>query len=330
MKKELNKIMLISVFEKINNFNEFIFAPLDNIIEKLPAADWAVDAVIDSFHMLPLLFLAFVLIEVMEFYFSDKIDKWVQNAKKSSVAVGALASILPQCGFSVIASSLYSRKLLTRGCLIAVYLGTSDESIPILLAYPEKAYLIIPIVGIKLFIAILAGYIIDFAGGSDDEAEVVAEEEQHQEVEVDENIEVHEEGCCNHDPETRNKKELFLHPILHTVNIFAFILVITLALNFILDNVSLSTWLTTSHKYLQCVIAAILGLIPNCAVSIAITMMLIKGSITFSAAMSGLLSNAGLGLLVLLRHNNFKDTIKIILTLLLISILTGFSIEFLI
>ena len=106
--------------------------------------------------MLPFLFVVFVLIEIIEFYFSDKIDNWVKNAKKSSVAVGALTSILPQCGFSVIASSLYTRKLLTRGCLIAVYLGTSDESIPILLAYPEKAHLIIPIVGIKLFVAIFS------------------------------------------------------------------------------------------------------------------------------------------------------------------------------
>lgn len=313
--------MLIEIFEKINRLNEFIFAPLDNFIEKMPIADWAADAIIDSFHMLPFLFVVFILIEIMEFYFSDKIDNWVKNAKKSSVAVGALASILPQCGFSVIASSLYSKKLLTRGCLIAVYLGTSDESIPILLAYPEKAHLIIPIVGIKLFVAILAGYFIDFALGK--------QEEEEDEESVEEEKEIHEEGCCNHNPETANKRELFLHPIMHTINIFAFILVITLVLNFALENVSISSWLHTSHKYLQCVIAAIVGLIPNCAVSIAITMMLIKGSITFSAAMSGLLSNAGLGLLVLLRHNEWKDTIKIILILLLISILVGFSIQFL-
>lgn len=313
--------MLIEIFEKINNFNQFIFAPLDKFIENLPIAEWAADAIIDSFHMLPLLFLAFALIEVLEFYFSDKIDNWVKTAKKSAVAVGALASILPQCGFSVIASSLYIRKLLTRGCLIAVYLGTSDESIPILLAYPEKAHLIIPIVGIKLFIAILAGYFIDFVG--------VNIEEEEEKEETTEEIEIHEEGCCNHNPETGNKKELILHPILHTVNIFAFILTITLLLNFIIENVSINSLLHTSHKYLQCVIASIIGLIPNCAVSIALTMMLIKGSITFSAAISGLLSNAGLGLLVLLRHNDFKDTIKIIFTLLFISIASGWSIQFL-
>lgn len=313
--------MLIEVFEKINSFNEFLFSPLDSIIKHLPLAEWAVDAVLDSLHMLPFLFVTFVFIEILEFYFSDKIDNWIKSAKKSSVLVGAIVSILPQCGFSVIASSLYSRKLLTRGCLIAVYLGTSDESIPILLAYPEKSYLIIPIVGLKLFAAIVAGYLIDIIGMKDGESDSAELQDIKEEI--------HEEGCCNHNPETGNKKELILHPILHTINIFGFILVITLLLNFVLENVSLNSWLYTSHKYLQCVVAAIIGLIPNCAVSIAITMMLIKGSITFSAAMSGLLSNAGLGLLVLLRHNDFKDTLKIIFILLLISIAAGFSIQFL-
>lgn len=312
--------MLIEILEKINKLNELIFTPIDNLVETLPLANWASDAIVDSLHMLPLLFLAFALIEVLEFYFSDKIDNWVKNAKKGAVAIGALASILPQCGFSVIASSLYSRKLLTQGCLIAVYLGTSDETIPILLAYPQKSYLIIPIIGIKLFVAVIAGYLIDYALGAQQDAEFSAEETP----------EIHEEGCCNHNPETTNKRELILHPILHTINIFAFILAITLILNFILENISLSSYLYTSHRYLQCIVAAIIGLIPNCAVSIAITMMLIKGTITFSAAMSGLLSNAGLGLLVLLRHNDLKDTGKIVLILLCISIIVGFSIQFLI
>lgn len=308
--------MLISLLEKINNFNEYIFAPLDKFISALPLEEWAVDAITDSFHMLPFLFFIFVLIEVLEFYCSDKIDNWIKNAKKSAPAVGALASILPQCGFSVIASSLYTRKMITRGCLIAVYLGTSDETIPILLSNPEKAYLIIPIIGIKLFIAILMGYFIDLVTPENIET-------------CSEKIEIHEEGCCNHNPETKNKRELFLHPVMHTVNIFAFILVITLILNFVLDKFSVSTLMMTSHKYLQCILSAIIGLIPNCAVSIAITMMLIKGTITFGAAMSGLLSNAGLGLLVLLKNNDFKDTLKIIFILLVISIVSGFSIEFL-
>ena len=260
----------------------------------------------------------------MEFYFSDKIDARIKKARRSEVAVGGLASILPQCGFSVIASSLYSRKMITRGCLIAVYLGTSDETIPILLANQEKAYLIIPIVGLKLLIAITMGYFIDLVSGR-----YAKETEPLVRIPEDEKIEIHEEGCCNHSVDTRNKRELILHPISHTVNIFGFILIITLILNYALEHFPVTEFLTAgAHKYLQCIIASFIGLIPNCAISIAITMMLIKGTISFSAAMSGLLSNAGLGLLVLLKNNDFKDTLKIILILLFISIFAGFAIEF--
>ena len=316
--------MLISLLEHINNFNEQIFSPIDKLIELLPFEDWILDALLDSIHLLPFLFVIFVLIEIMEFYFSDKIDARIKKARRSEVAVGGLASILPQCGFSVIASSLYSRKMITKGCLIAVYLGTSDETIPILLANPQKAYLILPIVGLKLLIAITMGYFIDMISGR-----FTNEKESLAPIPEDKKIEIREEGCCNHTLDSDNKRELILHPISHTVNIFGFILVITLMLNYALEHFSITEFLTTgSHKYLQCVIASFIGLIPNCAISIAITMMLIKGTLTFSAAMSGLLSNAGLGLLVLLKNNDFKDTLKIILILLFISIFSGFAIEF--
>ncbi len=174
--------MLISVLEKINGLNEMFFAPLDGIIEKLPLEEWVADAIIDSLHLLPFLFFIFVVIEVIEFYFSDKMDSCIKKARKRSVAVGALASIFPQCGFSVIASSLYSRRMITRGCLIAVYLGTSDETIPILLAHPEKAHLVIPIIGLKLLIAIACGYLIDILAGHFNNPGVINEEDSVYEV----------------------------------------------------------------------------------------------------------------------------------------------------
>ena len=154
--------MLIALLEKINGLYESLFAPVDALIEKLPMADWALDAICDSIHLVPFLFIVFVIIEILEFYHADRINALLKKSGKSGVLIGAIASIIPQCGFSVIASSLYSNRIITRGCLIAVYLATSDETIPILLATPAKVYLIIPIVGIKLFIGILMGYLIDF------------------------------------------------------------------------------------------------------------------------------------------------------------------------
>ena len=262
--------MLVSIVNKINGLN-------------LP--DWVLDAILDSVHLIPFLFIVFLVIEVLEFYYADKINSALKNTGKLGVLIGAVSAIFPQCGFSVIASGLYAKRIITIGTLIAVYLATSDETIPILLATPEKAHLIIPIVGIKLFIAILMGY---FEHGS--------------------------------------KRELIIHPIMHTINVFGFILVITLILNYVLSHFELNAiW---GGRVIQPVIAAFIGLIPNCAVSIGLTMMLIKGTITFGAAMSGLLSNAGLGLLVLLKNNDFKDSLRVIFILIMISIVSGVAINF--
>ena len=308
--------MLVSFIDKINEFNEWIFAPIDGLVEKLPFADWVVDAVCDSIHLLPFLFLVFLIIELLEFYYADIINSLLKKTGKCGVLVGSLASIIPQCGFSVIASSLYSKRIITRGCLIAVYLATSDETIPILLAVPEKAYLIVPIVAVKLLIGIAAGYAIELIMPTS----VV--EDDGSSVDI-----IEEEGCCKHDIEHGHKREILIHPIVHTANVFGFILVITLILNYCMLNINVTDFIEGS-KFIQPIAAAFIGLIPNCAISIGITMMLIKGSITFGAAMSGLLVNAGLGLLVLLKNNDFKDTLKIIILLVVISIVSGLAITF--
>ena len=175
--------------------------------------------------------------------------------------------------------------------------------------------MIIPIVGIKLFIAVLMGYFIDFVLGN--RIQTVADSAVNQ-TEV---------GCCHHDIEHGSKRELIIHPILHTINIWGFILVITLILNYCLSNVEI-TRLINGGKFIQPAAAALVGLIPNCAISIGLTMMLIKGTISFGAVISGLLANSGLGLLVLLKNNDFNDTLRIIFILLLISIVSGMAINF--
>lgn len=309
--------MLINILTKINNLNEFIFAPVDNLIERLPMADWALDAICDSIHLIPFLFFVFLVIEIFEFCYADKLNTALKKNGKRSVIIGALAAIFPQCGFSVIASTLYVKRIITLGTLIAVYLATSDETIPILLATPEKAHLVIPIVGLKLFIGILMGYFIDFSIRTKNSAD----EGNREEIII-------EEGCCKHDIEHASRRELIIHPIMHTINIWSFILVITLILNYLLTHISMSE-IFSGNGFIEPVIAAFVGLIPNCAVSIGLTMMLIKGTISFGAVMSGLLSNAGLGLLVLLKNNDFKDTMKIVFILLMISIISGIAINFL-
>lgn len=316
--------MLISILNRINEINEGMFAGFDGIIENFGMPDWLCDAILDSFHILPLLFIVFFIIELIEFFYSEKINSFMKKSEKSAPLIGSLAAIIPQCGFSVIASTLYIRRFITKGTLIGIYLATSDEAIPILLANPTHTHLVVPVVGLKLFIGILAGYLIDFILKDKKYIPIVEEADSDNDLHAD-------EGCCHHSVSHRRKRELIYHPLKHTFNIFIFILLITILLNFVLAvyaEHSVLHLLLGKVKVLEPIITAFVGLIPNCAVSIALTMLLIKGSISFGAVMSGLLSNAGLGILVLCRHNeNYKDTLKIISILLCISIVSGLLIQ---
>lgn len=316
--------MLIDILNKINTINENMFSGFDGMIENFGMPDWLADAVIDSFHILPLLFIVFLIIELIEYFYADNINSFMKKSEKTAPLIGSLAAIIPQCGFSVIASTLYIRKFITKGTLIAIYLATSDEAIPILLAQPTKTYYILPIIGIKIIIAVCAGYLIDFVL-KDNKYIPITEEKDFDESDTE------HEGCCHHSVSKRRKRELIYHPLKHTFNIFIFILLITILLNFLIfvyAQHALLHVLLGKVKILEPVITAFIGLIPNCAISIALTMLLIKGSISFGAVMSGLLSNAGLGILILFRHSeNIKDTIKIISILLGISIVSGLIIQ---
>ena len=317
--------MLLELINGINEFNENLFAGFDGWIESFGMADWLCDAIIDSFHILPLLFLVFFIIEVIEFFYAEKINDFMKKSEKTAPAIGSLAAIIPQCGFSVIASTLYIRKFITKGTLIAIYLATSDEAIPILLAEPSKIHYVLPIVGLKVLIGICAGYLIDFILKDDKYISIKSRHGDNCEH-CDE-----DEGCCRHSVSKRRKRELIYHPLKHTANIFVFILLITVGLNYLIEvyssHIALHS-IVAKFKFFEPVFTAFFGLIPNCATSIAITMLLIKGSISFGAAISGLLSNAGLGILVLLRHNeNLKDTAKIVGIILAVSIISGMVIQ---
>ena len=311
--------MIINFLNKLNGLNEWLFHGFDSFVENFGFPEWIADAIIDSFHILPFLFVVFVFIELFEYYYAHKINHFMKETEKAGPVIGSLASIVPQCGFSIIASSLYSGRLITKGTLIAIYLATSDEAIPVLLARPDKVWLVVPVITVKLVVAIIAGYLIDFIFKTKIDKDAVEE--------------IPDEGCCKHDILSGSKNNLWLHPLVHTVNVFAFVLVITLFLNCFMTDAVISAVVTQSgfkYKILEPVVTGSLGLIPNCAVSIAFTMMLIKGTISFGAAMAGLCSNAGLGLLVLIRKNSsLKDTALVISLLLLISILCGIVLQFL-
>lgn len=265
--------------------------------------EWAVDAVVDSIKTIPFLFLVFLFIELFEHFWANKIKGFLKASKNLGPFVGSLAASIPQCGFSIVASTLYTKKFITRGTIIAVYLATSDEAIPVLLMYPEYLKYILPLILIKLLIAIPVGYLVDFLLSDENSEEVLDEEE---------NI----EGCCRHEIVAHRKRDFLIHPVKHTINIFLFILVLTLVLNYILNIFSLENFSSNGIHWYCPLITSILGLIPNCAISVGLVLLFVKGAISFGALMSGLMTNGGIGLLVLLKNNkNKKDTV-LILTIL--------------
>ena len=307
--------MIIEFLQKFEGINDILFGWFDEFIEGLPIVDWAKDAICDSAHLLPFLFVIFVFIELFERFYSHKIKDLSNGSKKFGPLIGAVLAGLPQCGFSVIATPLYINKVITRGTLIAIYISTSDEAIPILLSNPKQISVVLPLLLIKIAFGIFAGYLVDLL--------LPQKEELSENTHIED---VDDIGCCSHHVTHFRKRELFYHPLKHTFNIFIMILVISLGLNFCFDAFGndVLNKLLLNNSIFQPVIAAVIGLIPNCAVSVLITMLYIGGVLSFASVIAGLSSGAGLGLIVLLKRNpNFKDSLKIIGILLCFSILIG-------
>jgi len=297
------------------------------------------EALLDSLKALPFLLLVYVLIELAEYRFGDGIRRRLQKAGAAGPALGALAGALPQCGFSVLATALYSQRLATIGTLLAVYLSTSDEAIPVILAAPEKAYLVWPLLASKIVIALIFGFAFDwifrrqqqavskhanaFSCGQDEAGH------NHQGI-------VEERACCGHclNPQAKrfSFKEIFWHPLLHTLKIFVFIFLASAILNIIIALIgeeALSSFLQANVSW-QPLLAAIFGLIPNCVSSVVLAQLYVDGLLTFGAAIAGLSSAAGLGLLILFREEHERRRAFLIVGLLLgASIISGYVLQYL-
>lgn len=313
----MNFDIIWKIFNVIFNLPEHLIEPVTFLPEFLK------DALIDSLNLLPFLFVMFVFIEWIEIYFTKKKHLFVFFMKKIGPLFGSLFASIPQCGFSVIASTLYTRRILSRGTLLSVYLATSDEAIPIIISEPSKAYLVLPIICIKILVAIIAGYLVD----------IIFTYKANEPVELNKSDNfLHEKGCCHHEiADSQYPKDLWLHPLKHTFNIFIFILIVSIGLGYILSVAGTEENLAKYcliNSPVQPVIASFIGLIPNCAISVLLTLLYLKHTISFGSLIAGLSSSSGLGLLILLtRNNDKKDTAVIIAVLIVISSVTGILIQ---
>lgn len=287
------------------------------------------EALIDTVKILPLLFVVYYLIELVEYKNASKLQKSKLLKGKASPVAGAVLGCVPQCGFSVVSTDLFSKGKLSVGALIAVYIATSDEAIPLMIANPKSIGWMLALLGIKIVFAILIGYLsiglFKIFFKHRDEVELMHKEDDHHNDDEENEENVHG-GCCHHHVETKSFD--WLHPLLHCLKISAFILVINILFGMIthiwIGEDRLIEFLNKG-EYLQPIFAVLIGLVPNCASSVVLTELFLLKGLSFGGLVAGLCVNAGLGVVMLLKQNkNWKVNLFIISVLVVSSLSLGY------
>lgn len=279
-------------------------------------ADILLDTVLDSVKLIPFLFITYLVMEALEHSAGKKVQGVIRNAGKVGPLWGGLLGVMPQCGFSAAASSLYAGRVITIGTLFAIFLSTSDEMLPVLLSESVAMGTIAKILLTKVLIAIISGFAVEF---------VFLKLLKKKDAEMDIHIICEEEHCSCEDG-------ILKSALKHTGKIFFYIFLISLVLNIVIGAVgeeNLGT-LFSNIPVLGELVSALIGLIPNCASSVIITELYIDAVIPAGAMMAGLLVNAGVGILILFRLNrNWKENAAIVVALYGIGVFWGIVIEWL-
>lgn len=259
------------------------------------------DALIDTLKIIPFLFLTYLLMEFIEHKASGRTVALLEKSGKAGPAIGGVLGVLPQCAFSAVAANLYTGRVISLGTLIAVFLSTSDEMLPIMISSGASWQSILVILGYKLTVGILMGFVIDVV--------MHLLRRDKEKIDIDE--------ICDND-NCHCERGLLFSALHHTLTISAFILIVTLAINALVFFVGEQTLgsIVSRIPVLSHLIAAIIGLIPGCATSVALTTLGLEGIISGGTMMAGLFSGAGVGVLILVRLNRRPKENLIILGLL--------------
>ncbi len=271
-------------------------------------------SVIDSIKLIPFLFLAYLAMEYLEHRTGNGIRRWLKNADKAAPVMGSLLGAVPQCGFSAAASNLYAGRVITLGTLIAIYLSTSDEMLPILISERVPFKEIVGILLGKALLGMTAGLLIDLI---------------RRRKKAEDRGSIHD--ICEQE-HCHCEKGILSSALTHTAQIAFFILLITFILNLVLhfagDDILEN--LLRDKAVLGPVLTGFVGLIPNCAGSVVITRLYLEGALGLGATMAGLFTGSGVGVLVLFRVNhNRRENLKILLLLYGIGVAAGIVMGFL-
>lgn len=270
--------------------------------------------VIDTIKLIPFLFITYVIMELIEHHAGEKTEGIIKKSGKFGPIFGATLGIIPQCGFSAVAANFYAAKIITRGTLIAIFLSTSDEMLPILISSGAKPLLIIEILAIKVIIGLGVGLIIDLLSQK-------AKGKNHHE-------EIHE--MCEHEHCRCEEDGIVKSSIKHTIQIFTYIFLITLALNLIIHGIGEDriASIMVDIPFVGPLIASVIGIIPNCASSVILTELFLENIITMGSMIAGLLVNSGVGLLVLFKVNkNQKENLGLLGILYIVGVISGIVLD---
>lgn len=281
--------------------------------------DAILDALLDTAKLVPFLLLTYCLMEYLEHQTGEKAGRLVGKAGKFGPVVGGVLGIMPQCGFSAAASNLYAGRMITLGTLMAIYLSTSDEMLPILISERVPVGMILQILLLKALIGIFAGLIVDFC--------LRKRERTGQSGTCGQESGCSDPACDEHGHVGRTcQRGIFVSALSHTVKISLFIFLIGVMLNLILHYVGedVMASLLLNRRIIGPLLAGLAGLIPNCAGSVILTQLYLQGALGFGSVMAGLLSGSGVGLLVLFRVNHDRrENLKILGLLYVIGVAAG-------
>lgn len=270
------------------------------------------DGLLDTAKLLPFLFLTYLAMEFLEHKAEGKALRFLEKSGRFGPLLGALVGTVPQCGFSAAAANLYAGRIITLGTLLAVFLSTSDEMLPLLIAGNVKMTSVLLILGVKIVVGIAVGMLVDL---------VLRLRHKEESVHIDTLCEQDHCHCEN---------GIFRSALHHTVHITLFILLVTLFVNAVVFFVGEDTVasLFYDRPVVGHILSALVGLIPNCAASVALTGFYLNGFTTAGAMLAGLLPGAGVGLLVLFRVNRpMKENFLILLLLFVVGVLAGLAVD---
>lgn len=272
--------------------------------------DIILDSLIDSIKLLPFLFVTYLVMEYLEHKAGEKMQTAIRRSGKGGPVIGSILGVFPQCGFSAAASNLYAGRIITLGTLVAIYLSTSDEMLPIMISENVGIIMIAKILAFKVIVGMIAGFVIDFVF-----------RKQEKNMQIEHLCEQHHCHC---------EKGIWKSALHHTVEIFLYILIISLVLNLVIELIGEDVLgnLILNRPVVGELVAGLVGLIPNCAASVIITQLYLKGVLGAGAMIAGLLAGSGVGILVLLRVNdNRKENLRIIGLVYAIGVAVGIVTE---